>query len=124
MSKMADKNLDEERTALLASMRTAFHNGDYEAVLASFESLGDMRSLRSGIRVEAICLAARVKSTQGGKQGARLLLKQVWSAPLKNHRLCRIAAIACLELGEYQYALALTERALSLSQAAKEATAE
>ncbi len=121
---MADKDLDDERMALLASMRAAFPNGDYETVLASFAALGDMRSVRSGIRVEAICLAARVTSAKGDKQGARHLLKQVWSAPLKNHRLCRFAAIACLELGEYQHALSLTERALSLSKASNEATAE
>lgn len=117
---MDAKELEAHRAGLLETMRSAFPNGQYDEVLGAFEALGEPRSIRSGIRVEAIAIAARVKIAQGDKAAARQLLKQVWNAPLKNHRLCRHVAIASLEMGEYRHALSLVERAASLAEQAKE----
>jgi hypothetical protein len=121
---MDAKELDAHRAELLESMRAAFPQGRYDDLITAFEALGETKAIRSGIRVEAIALAARTRLAQGDKQAARQLLKQVWNAPLKNHRLCRHVAIACLEIGEYRHAAALTERAASLAEQAKEVTAE
>ena len=121
---MDAKELDAQRAELLETMRKAFPQGGYDQVLGAFEALGETKAIRSGIRVEAIALAARVKLAQGDKQAARQLLKQVWNAPLKNHRLCRHVAIASLEMGEYRHAAALTERAAALAEQAKEVAIE
>ncbi len=121
---MDAKELDAHRAELLESMRAAFPQGCYDDLITAFEALGETKAIRSGIRVEAIALAARTRLAQGDKQAARQLLKQVWNAPLKNHRLCRHVAIACLEIGEYRHAAALAERAASLAEQAKEVTAE
>ncbi len=121
---MDAKELDAQRAQLLETMRTAFPQGRHDEVLGAFEALGETKAIRSGIRVEAIALAARVRLAQGEKQAARQLLKQVWNAPLKNHRLCRHVAIACLELGEYRHAAALAERAAVLAGQGKEVAAE
>ena len=121
---MDAKELDAQRAELLETMRKAFPQGGYGEVMAAFEALGETKAIRSGIRVEAIALAARVRLAQGDKQAARQLLKQVWNAPLKNHRLCRHVAIACLEMGEYRHAAALTERAAAMAEQAKEVATE
>ena len=121
---MDAKELDAQRAQLLETMRTAFPQGRHDEVLGAFEALGETKAIRSGIRVEAIALAARVRLAQDEKQAARQLLKQVWNAPLKNHRLCRHVAIACLELGEYRHAAALAERAAVLAEQGKEVAAE
>ena len=116
--------LDAQRAELLETMRRAFLQGGHDEVMGAFEALGETKAIRSGIRVEAIALAARVKMAQGDKQAARQLLKQVWNAPLKHHRLCRQVAITCLEMGEYRHAAALAERAAALAEQAKEVATE
>lgn len=115
----ADKQIDEKRLELLATMKAAFAAGRCQEVLETFERLAPLDSVRSGIRVEAIALAARTHLAVGAKKPARELLKLVWRAPLKNHRLCRYVAIASLELGEYHHALSLIEKAVQLSDANK-----
>jgi tetratricopeptide (TPR) repeat protein len=120
---MNEKELDASRAELLATMRAAFPLGNYVEVITAFEALGETKSIRSGIRVEAIALAARVKLAQGDKQAAKQLIKQVWNAPLKSHRLYRHVAIACLEMGEYNVALNLVNRAVQLAEQAKEQAA-
>ncbi len=120
---MDTKELDEQRTVVLERMREAFTYGRFAEVSDLLEELGDTKTIRSGIRVEAIVLAARAKTASGDKSGARLLLKHVWNGSLKNHRLCRHVAIACLELGEYRRAADLSERAALLAEQAREVSA-
>ena len=85
----------------------------------NFEQLGPLDTLRSGIRIEAIALAVRTQIALGDKKLARELLKKIWEAPQKSHRLYRYAAIACLEFGEYRRALSLIGNAIELSDADK-----
>ena len=117
-----DKELDQKRLDHLAAIRVAFANGRYQEVLENFEQLAPLDTLRSGIRVEAIALAARTHIALGDKTSARVLLKQIWEAPQKSHRLYRYAAIACLEFGEYRRALSLIGKAIELSDADKPAS--
>ena len=114
-----DKQLDQRRLDHLAAIRVAFANGRYQEVLENFEQLAPLDTLRSGIRVEAIALSVRTHIALGDKTSARGLLKQVWEAPQKSHRLYRYAAIACLEFGEYRRALSLIGNAIELSDADK-----
>ena len=115
----ADKQLDQRRLDLLAAIRIAFANGRYQEVLENFEQLAPLDTLRSGIRVEAIALSVRTHIALGDKTSARGLLKQIWEAPQKSHRLYRYAAIACLEFGDYRRALSLVGKAIELSDADK-----
>ena len=116
-----DKELDQRRLDHLAAIRVAFANGRHQEVLENFEQLAPLNTVRSGIRTEAISLAARTHIALGDKMAARLLLKQIWEAPQKSHRLYRYAAIACLEFGDYRRALSLIAKALELSEANKPA---
>ena len=116
-----DKELDQRRLDRLAAIRVAFANGRYQEVMENFEQLAPLDTLRSGIRVEAIALSVRTHIALGDKTSARGLLKQIWEAPQKSHRLYRYAAIACLEFGDYRRALSLTEKAFELSEANKPA---
>jgi tetratricopeptide (TPR) repeat protein len=111
-----DKQLDQQRLDQLTAMKSAFATGRYPAVLEALEQLGPLDAIRSGIRIEAIALAARTQIAVGEKRAARDLLKQVWNASLKNHRLYRHVAMACLELGEYRRALSLIEKAVELKE--------
>ena len=117
-----DKELDQKRLDHLAAIRVAFANGRYQEVLENFEQLAPLNTLRSGIRVEAIAFAARTQIALGEKQSARELLKKIWEAPQKSHRLYRYAAIACLEFGDYRRALSLVGKAIELSDADKPAS--
>lgn len=112
----ADKQLDQRRMEHLATMKVAFAGGRYQEALDAFEQLAPLDGVRSGIRVEAIALAARAHLALGKKRAARDLLKLVWGASLKNDRLFRYVAIASLELGEYRHALSLVEKAIELSE--------
>jgi thioredoxin-like negative regulator of GroEL len=114
--KLDVKILDTEQSEILGSMRKAFAEGAYLQVQALLSSLGDIKTVRSGIRIDAVALAARAKLAEGDRKGARQLLQQVWAAKLKNHRQCRQLAIACLELGDYDRARELVEAAISLAQ--------
>jgi len=113
----ADEQLDQRRLDHLAAIRVAFAHGRHQEVLENFEQLAPLDTLRSGIRIEAIALAARTQIALGDKKSARELLKQIWQAPQKSHRHYRHAAIACLEFGEYRRAHWLTEKAIELSDA-------
>jgi hypothetical protein len=104
---------------ILDAIRAAFAVGQYQTVLSAFDQLGDFRAVRSGIRVEAIALAARAHTAMGDTTAARQLLKQVWNAELKHHRHYRHVAHACLDLGEYRRAVALSEKAAELAEAAR-----
>ena len=114
----------EQQLSQLNEMRAAFAAGQCQSVLEVFEALGDLGSIRSGIRIEAIALAARAHLAIGNKKGARQVLRHAWNASLKNHRLYRHVAIACLELGEYRRAIALVEKAAELAEAAASARKE
>ena len=101
-------------------MKAAFAAGRYQEVLEAFERLAPLEfGCEDELRVEAIALAARTHLAVGAKKPARELLKLVWQAPLKNHRLCRRVAIASLELGDTISALSLIEKAVQLSDANK-----
>jgi tetratricopeptide (TPR) repeat protein len=113
-----DSDLDSIRLNHLNTMKTAFVAGQYQETLEALKALGELKAIRSGIRVEAVCIAARAHMALGKKKEARQLLQQVWEASLKNHRLYRHVAIACLELGEYRRAVSLVEKAAELSDAA------
>ena len=110
-----DKLLDQRQLDHLAAIRVAFANGRHQEVLENFEQLAPLDTLRSGIRVEAIALSVRTHIALGDKTSARGLLKQIWEAPQKSHRLYRYAAIACLEFGEYRRARSLVAKAIELS---------
>ena len=114
-----DKLLDQRQLDHLAAIRVAFANGRHQEVLDNFEQLAPVNTLRSGIRTEAIAFAARAQIALGEKKSARELLKHIWQAPQKSHRLYRYAAIACLEFGEYRRALSLIGNAIELSDADK-----
>jgi hypothetical protein len=107
------------RLALLEGMRAAFQRGDLTRVLENFEPLAGVKGLRSGIRVEAVSLAARTKVKLGEKQAAEALINGLQDRDYKNHRLCRYAAIACLELGDYRKATALTDKAATFVDQAR-----
>lgn len=117
-----EEQLDRRRLDQLAAMRVAFASGRHQEVAAIFEQLAPLNAVRSGIRVEAITLAARTQIALGEKKSARELLKQVWEAPQKSHRLYRYVAIACLEFGDYRRALSLVGKAIELSDAAAKPT--
>lgn len=114
---MSDEQLDRTRLDHLAAMRVAFAGGRHEEVGALLQQLAPLNTVRSGIRVEAIALAARSQMALGEKKTARELLKHIWEAPQKSHRLYRYVAIACLEFGEYRRARSLIEKAIELSDA-------
>jgi Flp pilus assembly protein TadD len=80
--------------------------------------LGELNTIRSGVRIEAIALAGRAHIATGDRKAAHQLLRQAWKGSLKHHRLCRHLAIACLELGDYRRAAALTAKAAELSEIA------
>lgn len=116
-----DKQLDQSHLDHLAAMRAAFTSGRHEDVLKEFEQLAPLNTLRSGIRIEAIALAARTHLASGDRKTARELLKQIWEAPQKSPRLYRYVAIACLEFGDYRRALSVMEKAIALADASKPA---
>lgn len=115
----SDHQLDRQRLEQLAALKAAFAAGLHQEVLNTIEQLEPLDKLRSGIRVEAIALAARSQIALGERRLAHALLRQLWKATLKNHRHCRYAAIATLELGNYRRALSLTEKAAEFLEATK-----
>jgi hypothetical protein len=106
---------------LLGSIREKFQKGDYSGALQNFRDLGDLKTIRSGIRIEAIALAARSNLALGSKRDAMKLLKSVGERPLKHHRLYRHLALACLELGDYRRA---AEFAISAAELVEDARSE
>lgn len=112
-----DTAIDRTRLETLNAMKAAFAAGQYQAALEAFEGLGELKVIRSGIRIEAVCIAARARTALGDKKEARRLLQSVWGTPLKSHRLYRHVAIACLELGEYRRAVSLVGKAAELFDA-------
>ena len=114
-----DEDADAGRLALLQAMRGAFQTGDHDRVLDIFETLSAVPGLRSGIRVEAITLAARTKRLMGQNEAARRLIDDLLERDLKNHRLYRYVAIACVELGEYRQASIMAGRAAALLDLAR-----
>src|SRR5215207_8598902 len=60
-----DKQLDQQRLDQLTAMKSAFATGRYPAVLEALEQLGPLDAIRSGIRIEAIALAARTQIALG-----------------------------------------------------------
>ena len=103
---------------ILKDLRQSFVQEKYDEALAAFERLGEIRTVRSGIRVEAISLASRALVAKGSRAEAREMLKQVWNSALKHHRLYRHVAHACLDLGEYRRAATLCEKAADLVEEA------
>ena len=106
-----------QRQAALQEMRGRFREHNYQGVLAAFESLGDLDAVRSGIRIEALALAARAHIGLSANKRARRLLEPVRDAPLKTDRQYGYLAAACLELGEYRWAATLLSRAADAGRA-------
>lgn len=107
------EDTDVHASALI-QLREFFRSAQYEEVVSSFEEMGDTKSIRSGIRVEALSLAARAQIALGNKKLARELLKREWGRDMKSPRLYGYLAMAALELGEYDKAAALAANAASL----------
>lgn len=119
-----DRASDEALQATLQHMRESFTVGDYGGVLAEFADLGDPRTVRGGIRIEAVALAARAHLALGSRRDARELLKTVWGRTLKTHRQYRYLALACLELGDYRRAADLATKAAEIVEADQAAAAD
>jgi hypothetical protein len=115
---------EEIQLTTLMEMRRTFGLGEFDATLGAFNSLGNISVVRTGIRVEAMCIAARSFAAKGDRKAARNLLRPLVNREYPSPRFYGYVAAVFLDLRDYQgvaqicekaAALALTKRLLSQS---------
>ena len=102
---------DDEMLDILRLMREDFRVGQYDDVMGKLEQFEDIDRVRSGIRVEVVCLAARALIAKRETRRGRQLLKKVVKRDYSSSRLYGYVAMAMLELGDYSVAAELCRKA-------------
>ncbi len=119
-----DAALEEDRMNALKEMRRTFGVGAWDETLGAFGRLGDLINIRTGIRIEAMCLAARAHAAKGNRKAAREILRPLRSRELPSPRLYGYLAASLLDLRDYQAAAEVCGRAADLALAKKESQRE
>jgi hypothetical protein len=112
---MAAQNnpLEVERDNLLKTMREAFLRQDWAGTLTTYEQFNDIKAVRTGIRIEAMCLAARALAASGDRRAAKDILFPLAKRDFPAHRFYGHVARALLDLPDYERAAQICARAAS-----------
>lgn len=106
--------LEADRGKILIDMREAFLRQDWKATLAAYEQFDDIKSVRTGIRIEAMCLAARALAASGDRRAAKDILFPLAKRDFPAHRFYGHVARALLDLPDYERAAQVCTKALNV----------